>query len=177
MKRYLLFLLCIYFSNTLLAQEWVIEQTNSKNGKSTRIKEGDKVLISFKQLNNEYESRPSTVFIQPLDTGYTRVVFKARITKINENTIELKDLTVKANRTILFDKIDGIRKLTTGKQLLRATSQIVGFVAYGLGFAYIHENFWSAISLWAGGSTLIALASTDFHTKFETQWKNKIVAK
>lgn len=159
----------------VFGQNWVIEQTRIKDGKTNRIKAGDKVLISFKQLNSEAISRPNSVFINSTDIGYTRTVLKARITSINENTIEIKDLSVKGKRAILFDKIDGIRRLSTGKQILRATSQVVGFVGYGLGFAYIHENFWTAMSFWVGGSSLLALGSTDFHTKYETGWRYKIV--
>lgn len=177
MKHYILFALLGIFNNYILAQDWVIEQTSISDNKTKQIKVGDKVLISFKQLNSESINRPSSVFIHSTDTGYTRIVLKARITGINENTIEIKDLSVRDNRTILFDKINGIRKLSTGKQVLRATSQIVGMTTFGLGFAYIHENFWSAISYWVGGSSLIALGSTDFHTKYETKWRLKIVPK
>ena len=175
MKHFILFALLGIFNNNLSAQDWIIEQTRISDNKKHRIKVGDKVLISFKQLNSEANSRPSSVFIHSLDTGYTRIVLKARITKINENTLEIKDLSVRDNRTILFDKIDGIRRLSTGKQILRATSQIVGMTTFGMGFAYIHENLWTALSLWTGGSTFIALGSEDFHTKYESRWRHKIV--
>mgnify|MGYP007093985030 CR=1 FL=1 len=177
MKHILLFALLGIFNNNILAQDWVIEQTRISDNKKHRIKVGDKVLISFKQLNSESISRPSTVFLHSTDTGYTRTVLKARITGINENTLEIKDLSVRDNRTILFDKIDGIRKLTTGKQLLRTTSQLVGMVSYGLGIAYIHESLWSAMTFWAGGSTFLLYGSEDFHTKYETKWRLKIVPK
>jgi hypothetical protein len=159
----------------MTAQQWAIEQTRIKDGKSHRIKVGDKVLISFKQLNSESISRPSTVFLHSTDTGYTRTVLKARITGINETTLEIKDLTVRDNRTILFDKIDGIRRLTTGKQILRTTSQLIGMTAFGLGFAYINENLWTALCFWAGGSTFLTLGFEDFHTKYETNWRLKVV--
>ena len=177
MKHYILFALLGVFNNYILAQDWVIEQTRISDNKKNQIKVGDKVLISFKQMNSEANSRPSSVFIHSSDTGYTRIVLKARITKINENTLEIKDLSVRDNRTILFDKIDGIRRLTTGKQILRTTSQLVGMMSFGLGFAYVGENLWTALSLWAGGSTFLTLGSEDFHTKYETKWQSKIVPK
>ncbi len=175
MKKLSYILLFLFYTNLVVAQKWVIEQSSISDNKTNRIKVGDKVLISFKQLNSESISRPSAVFVNSTDTGYTRTVLKARITGINENTIEIKDLSVRDNRTILFDKIDGIRRLSTGKQILRATSQIVGMTTFGLGFAYIHENFWSSMIYWSGGSTFLALGSTDFHTKYETRWRHKIV--
>lgn len=174
-KSFLFILFIGGFTNFLVAQQWAIEQTSIKDGKTNRISVGDKVLISFKQLNSESISRPNTVFINSTDTGYTRTVLKARITGINENTIEIKDLSVRDNRTILFDKIEGIRKLTAGKQLLRATSQILGYTIFGMGFAYINENLWTALCFWAGGSTFLLYGSEDFHTKYETKWRLKIV--
>lgn len=175
MKKLSYILLFLFYTNLVVAQKWVIEQSRISDNKTHRIKVGDKVLISFKQLNSESISRPSAVFINSTDTGYTRTVLKARITGINENTIEIKDLSVRDNRTILFDKIDGIRRLSTGKQILRATSQIVGYTIFGMGFAYIHENLWTALCFWAGGSTFLLYGSEDFHTKYETRWRHKIV--
>ncbi|MFY8024518.1 MAG: hypothetical protein ACOVNO_04165 [Sediminibacterium sp.] len=177
MKHFILFALLGIFNNNILAQDWVIEQTRISDNKTHRIKVGDKVLISFKQLNSEANSRPSSVFIHSLDTGYTRIVLKARITKINENTLEIKDLSVRDNRTILFDKIDGIRRLTTGKQILRTTSQLVGTVSFGLGFAYVQESFWKSMTYWFGGSSFLTLGANDFHTRYETKWQSKIVPK
>lgn len=175
MKRTMMLLFLLVNCQWLLAQQWVIEQKRPSDGKTHRIKVGDKVLISFKQLNSEANNRPNTVFINSTDIGYTRTVLKARITKINENTLEIKDLSVRDNRTILFDKIDGIRKLTTGKQILRTASQLVGMMSFGLGFAYIGENLWTALSLWAGGSTFLTLGSEDFHTKYEANWRIKVI--
>ncbi|WP_439505018.1 hypothetical protein [Sediminibacterium sp.] len=175
MKQLSYLLLFLFYTNLVVAQKWVIEQSSISDNKTHRIKVGDKVLISFKQLNSESISRPSAVFVNSTDTGYTRTVLKARITGINENTLEIKDLSVRDNRTILIDKIDGIRRLSMGKQILRATSQIVGYTTFGMGFAYVHENLWTALCFWAGGSTFLALSSEDFHTKYETKWRYKVV--
>lgn len=175
MKRTIMLLFLLVNCQWLLAQQWVIEQKRASDGKTHRIKVGDKVFISFKQLKSDAINRPNNVFINANDTGFTRTVLKARITGISENTLQIKDLSARGNRTILFDKIDGIRRLTTGKQLLRTVTQVLGLTLYGLGFAYINDNIWKATIVWVGGLSILSLAPEDFNTKYERDWQIRIV--
>jgi len=175
MKHFILVVLLSFLNNFLMAQEWVIVQKKISDDQTIRIKKGDKVFISFKQLTSDHISRPNSIFLNSTDTSKTRVVLKARITEINENSIQFKDRTAGGNRTIQFDKIDGIRKLTKGKQILRTASMGIGALCYGFGIAAVNENIWNALLYWTGGSSYFALATDDFHSKYEKAREIKIV--
>ncbi len=153
----------------------MVEQYRVADGKTNHIKVGDKVLISFNQLTSESNNRPADVFVNSIDTGYTRTILKARITNITENSIQFKDRSVHGNREIKFDKIIGIRKLTVGKQVLRAGSLSMGILSIGLAIAYLPTDLWGTILLLSGSSSFFLMASDDFHQKYDNNWKIRIV--
>jgi hypothetical protein len=175
-KKFLtIFTLFVLSYGFLNAQNYAIEQVRISDGKTNHIKVGDKVLISFNQLASESINRPVDVFVNSKDTGKTRTILKARITNITQNSIQFKDRSLHGNREIQFDKITGIRKLTLGKQILRTSSEGIGILSLGLAIAYLPTNLWASITYWVGGFSFIALASDDFHQKYDNNWEIRIV--
>lgn len=173
--KYILFALSMLIFCAGFAQNYVIEQKRISDGKTNKIKIGDKVLISFNQLSSEAINRPSDVFINSKDTGYSRTILKARITNITQNSIQFKDRSIPGKREIRLDKIIGIRKLTLGKQILRTSSQTIGILSLGAAIAYLPTNLWVSIGLWVGGFSFITIASDDFSTKYERDWTFKVI--
>jgi hypothetical protein len=174
-KNLTIFTLFVLSYGFLNAQNYAIEQVRISDGKKNKINIGDKVLISFNQLSSESINRPNDVFINSKDTGKTRTVLKAKITNITQNSIQFKDRSVHGTREIRLDKIIGIRKLTIGKQILRVSSEGIGILSLGLAIAYLPTNLWASIGLWVGGFSFIALASDDFHQKYDNNWTIRIV--
>lgn len=176
LKKYITFFALLILSYSFLhAQNLVIEQYSVVDGKTHRIKVGDKILLSFEQLSSESINRPNDVFINSKDTGKTRTILKARITNITQNSIQFKDRSVHGTREIRLDKITGIRKLTLGKQMLRTSSQAIGALSLGAAIVYLPTNLWASITLWVGGFSFIAIASDDFSKKYEKDWTFKVI--
>jgi hypothetical protein len=169
------FILFVFSYGSLNAQNYVIEQVRISDGKTNKINVGDKVLISFNQLSSEAINRPNEVFINSKDTGKTRTILKARITNITQNSIQFKDRSTPGNREIRLDKILGIRKLTLGKQILRTSSEVIGWISLGAAIAYLPTNLWSFITYWVGGFSFIAIASDNFSTKYDRDWAIKVI--
>lgn len=177
MTRRLLFLftfVVLFFFNGA-AQNFTIEQYRVADGKTNHIKVGDKVLISFNQLTSESNNRPTDVFVNSKDTGFTRTILKARITNITENSIQFKDRSVHGNREIKLDKITGIRKLTLGKQILRTSSNAIAWTSIGLAIAYLPKDLWGSIIFLSGATSFFLMSSNDFHEKYDKKWRIRIV--
>ncbi len=176
LKKYITFFALLILSYSFLhAQNHIIEQVRISDGKTNKIKIGDKVLLSFNQLTSEAINRPNDVFINSKDTGKTRIILKARITNITQNSIQFKDRSVHGTREIRFDKITGIRKLTLGKQILRTSGQVIGWASIGVAIAYLPTDLWGSIIFLSGASSLIPIASNDFSTKYERDWTFKVI--
>jgi len=155
-------------------QTYKIEQYLPGTDKVNNIVLGDKVFLSFDQLSDQVLNRPSTVFIQSKDTGYTRIFVKARITEITDSSIQFKDRSMGTNREIRLEKLTGIRKITLGKQIGRTTLQLLGYTSLGIGLASL-ENLWIALCTVTGGLILLETSEDHFSKKYVENWKIRVV--
>lgn len=160
----------------IMAQSYSIEQYRLTDNKIKRIENGDKVLISFKQLSADVINRPERVFIGDKDTGTTTLFVKARIIQITDSSIQFKDRSLSGKREIRLSEITGIRKLTFGKQVGRTVVVGLGYAAVGLAIAELNGGtIWEFMSYLVAGAGLVSLGSDHFSKKYIDNWKIRVV--
>ncbi len=159
------------------SQPYILEQYRLSDGKTKRIKVGDKILLSFNQKTVDFINRPEGIFVSKPDTGVSQVFVKASITGITGTTIQFKDRSVGGNREIKLEGVTGIRKLTFGKQVLRTVSYGLSVVSFGLAInATQNSDIFTFMGYLAGGFIYAEYTEDKFADKYVEKWKIRVVS-
>lgn len=155
----------------------ILVLTDSKTGKTVEIRAGDKVMLAFRTPQREVDNQPADVFVlQPKDfQDSTFVHLKTRIRTITDSTIVLKN-----GREMRLAKLAGIRKLSVGKQVLRTTANVLGYMSLLTGSVLLAESIlegtrpiplWSSITMAVGGATMMEFAKNEVPVRHLNRWR------
>jgi hypothetical protein len=176
MIKQLLFSTFLLFVLSGFSQNYILEQYRLSDGKTKRIKVGDKIILSFDQKTADYTNRPEAVFASKPDTGISQVFVKASITGITSSTIQFKDRSIGGNREIKLEQVTGIRKLTFGKQVLRTVSLGLSMLSVGLAIrATQNSDIFTVIAYAATAGIGLEYAENRFSDTYVKKWKIRVV--
>ncbi len=181
--------LLLLISITTFSQPNQLKLTNSEKGKSTFIKQGDKVLMAVKIPRHQVKKKPSNVYlhskVELADSVY--VFTKGRIKTIGDTSIIMRERNSffsASNREIRIDKINTLRKLTTSNQIFRTATTVGGGIAFGVVILYSYVTpgtegngeFIRGMFYAAGtGAVLTRFGRTKIAKKQLNSWKIEVV--
>lgn len=188
MKNSITFLL-IFAPAFGFSQSQQLKITNLEKQKTSFIKKGDKVLMGFKMARHQLDKKPSDVYSltksELVDSAL--VVTKGRILSINDSVVlvrERNSFFSATNREIRIDKINALKKLSTGNQLFRTAATVTGGLALGIMMFYSYaavgggEGFVSGMFEAAGaGLVLTRFGRTQLAKKHVDNWKTAVVVR
>ncbi len=177
MKKIIL-LAPLFTSAFCFAQQYQLKLTNPKNGNITFIRQHDKVLMAVKVAKYQVQKKTADAYKLSIpEVADSLYVFtKGRIVRVNDSTIIMKERNSffsATNREIRIQKINGIRKLTTGNQIFRTATTVGGSLAIGIMIFYSYaavgggEGFVSGMFKAAGtGAVLTRFGRTKISKKY-----------
>jgi hypothetical protein len=177
------FLIIILFSTPALcfAQENILSLTKIKNNRETIVFEGDRVLMAVKIARHEVRRKPLSVYdLSKNELADSVIVFsKGKIKSITDSSIfilEKNSLFSSSLREVKLHKINTLRKLSLGKQVVRTVTTVGGALALGIAvfYSYVATNgedeFLTGMFIAAG----IGTVATRFgKTKIPKRYLNK----
>jgi hypothetical protein len=188
MKKFFI-LFMTFISITACSQSHQLKLTNPEKEKSTFIKQGDKVLMAVKIPRYQVKKKPSNVYLHSkLELADSVYVFtKGRIKMIGDTSIIMRERNSffsASNREIRIDKINTLRKLTTGNQIFRTVTTVGGGIAFGVVILYSYVTpgtqgngeFIRGMFYAAGtGAVLTRFGRTKIAKKQLNHWKIEVV--
>lgn len=182
-------LLLILISIITYSQSKRLKLVNAEKGKTTFIKEGNKVLMAIKVARYQALKKPSDIYrLSKLELADSVYIFtKGRIKTISDSSIVMRERSSffsASNREIRIDRINTLRKLTTGSQIFRTATTVGGGIAFGVVILYsyvtpgtqgngefIRGMFYAA----GAGAVLTRFGRTKISKKQLNNWKMEIV--
>lgn len=169
------------------SQTHQLKLTHFKKEKIHFIREGDKVLLAFKMGAYPLKKKPADVYqlsrLELADSAY--VFVKGKIKTITDSTVimrERKSFFSSADREINITKINTLRKLTAGKQIIRTTTSVAGGLAAAIAVFYSYaavgggEGFLSGMFYAAGASLVLTRPGRTKIPKNQLdKWKIEVV--
>jgi hypothetical protein len=166
-----------------------LKLVNAEKRKTTFIKEGNKVLMAVKMPRYQSKKKPSNVYLHSkLELADSVYVFtKGRIKTIGDTSIIMRERNSffsASNREIRIDRINTLRKLTTGNQIFRTATTVGGALAFGVVILYSYVTpgtqgngeFIRGMFYAAGtGAFLTRFGRTKISKKQLNNWKMEIV--
>jgi hypothetical protein len=188
MKKFFI-LFITFISITAYSQSHQLKLTNPEKEKSTFIKHGDKVLMAVKVPRYQVKKKPSNVYLHSnLELTDSVYIFtKGRIKMISDTSIIMRERNSffsASNREIRIDKINTLRKLTTGNQIFRTVTTVGGGIAFGIAIFYSYVSpgtppsgdFIRGMFYAAGtGAVLTRIGRTKIAKKQLNRWKIEVV--
>ena len=180
MRKFLAIML--FFTPALcFTQQNVLQLTNIKNGKQIIISQGDKVLMAINIARHAVRRKPLSVYgLSKNEIPDSVFVFsKGKIKSITDSSIfifEKNSLFSTSLREVKLDKINTLRKLSLGKQVVRTVTIVGGGLALGVAVFYSYvatdgnDEFLTGMFIAAG----IGTVATRFgKTKIPKRYLNK----
>ena len=179
----------LFISVITYSQSHRLKLVNFEKGKTIFIKEGNKVLMAIKVAKYQALKKPSDIYLlSKLELADSVYVFtKGRIKTIGDSSIIMRERNSffsASNREIRIDRINTLRKLTTGSQIFRTATTVSGALAFGVVILYSYVTpgtqgngeFIRGMFYAAGtGAILTRFGRTKISKKQLNNWKTEVV--
>jgi hypothetical protein len=157
----------LFIVSGALAQTNQLRITHVQTGQTRMIREGDKVLFSVRMARHLTGKKPSDVYVlsaaEVKDSVF--ITTKGRVLFIGDSTIILKErnsLFSSTRRELRINKINTIKRLSTGNQVLRTVATTGAGLTAGIMTFYSYaavgggEGFISGMFEAAGGTAVLS---------------------